>query len=61
MNCEKCDNVFKCNGEIHDNCHIDDEGLVCPDCVEMGKCKCENCEDEDDECCCGTCGCEPNH
>lgn len=49
MNCTKCDNVFKCNGEIHDNCHINDEGLVCPDCVEMGKCDCEYCEDEDED------------
>lgn len=55
MNCTKCDNVFKCNGEIHDNCHINDEGLVCPDCVENEKCDCEHCEEEDDEEC-WTCG-----
>ena len=49
MNCTKCDNVFKCNGEIHDNCHINDEGLVCPDCVENSECDCEHCEYEDEK------------
>jgi hypothetical protein len=49
MNCAKCDNVFKRDGEIHDNCHINDDGeLICPTCVQNKKCDCSYCSDDDD-------------
>ena len=54
MNCDKCDMVFQRDGEIHDHCHMNDEGeLICPTCVENKKCDCPSCSDDEDtiECC----------